>query len=283
LTSRWASLALPVLLTLAALISDPTLAQDFPKYGDEIYQPRLRQPGKDVMWLPTPDEMVTRMLDVAKVHKGDLVYDLGAGEGRLPIAAAKRGATAVGIEYDPAMAALARRNAARAGVADKVTIITGDIFKEDFSKATVVTLYLLPELNLQMRPQLLAMKPGTRIVSHQWDMGEWEADEAIVQGSGEAFLWIVPANVAGRWTLRDERGWDAQVDITQRFQRIGGTITVRDKTHPLLGAYVTGPTLGFTFEDADATVKSIRAQVDGERLAGQIRFAGNLSIVTGRR
>ena len=145
------------------------------------------------MWLPTPDGMVKRMLEAAKTTGRDIVYDLGAGEGRIPIAAAKAfGARAVGIEYDPALAALARRNAARAGVADRVTIIEGDIFKEDFSAATVVTLYLLPDLNQQLRPQMLRMKPGTRVVSHIWDMGEWEPDEAIRSSETEAFLWIVP-------------------------------------------------------------------------------------------
>src|SRR4030095_2850278 len=130
---------------LAILVATTVVGQDAPRYGDELYRPRLRQPGKDVMWLPTPDAMVTRMLQIARTTSKDLVYDLGAGEGRIPIAAAKQfGARAVGIEYDPALAALAQRNAQRAGVADKVTIIEGDIFKEDFTKATVVTLYLLP-------------------------------------------------------------------------------------------------------------------------------------------
>jgi SAM-dependent methyltransferase len=281
--TRYLALRL-TLLMLAAALAAGARAQDFPRYGDEIYQPRLRQPGKDVMWIPTPDSMIPRMLSMAKVNKGDLVYDLGAGEGRIPIAAAQQfGATAVGIEYDPKMADLARRNAQRAGVADKVTIIQGDIFKENFSKATVVTLYLLPDLNHQLRPQLLKMKPGTRVVSHMWDMGEWEPDEAVVEGESEAFLWIVPAQVAGRWTLRNQEGWEAEVRITQMFQRIGGTLTVKGKTQPLLGAYVNGATLGFTFEDSDGAIRSVRAQVDGDRLAGQLRFVGNVSHVNGRR
>ena len=273
-----------VVAACVALLCANAFAQGFPKYGDELYQPRLRQPGKDVMWLPTPDAMVARMLEAAKVNASDLVYDLGAGEGRIPIAAAKRyGARAVGIEYNKDLAALARRNAEREGVADKVTIVAGDIFKEDFSKATVVTMYLLPDLNYQLRPRLLAMKPGTRVVSHMWDMGEWEPDEAFVVGEGEAFLWIVPARVAGRWTLRDDRGFAAEADIVQEFQRIGGTLTVRGKTQPLLGAYVNGATLGFTFRDADGAIKSVRAQVDGEKLRGQLRFVGNITMLTGER
>lgn len=273
------------LTVIAALaMAGCALAQDFPKYGDEVYQPRLRQPGKDVMWLPTPDAMVKRMLEAAKTTRSDVVYDLGAGEGRIPIAAAKQfGATAIGIEYDPALAALARRNAARAGVADKVTIVQGDIFKEDFSRATVVTLYLLPDLNYQLRPRLLEMKPGTRVVSHMWDMGEWEPDEAFVVEGSEAFLWIVPAQVAGRWSLRDDNGWQGEATITQQFQRIGGTLTLRGKSQPLLGAYVNGSTVGFTFQDTDGGIRSVRAQVDGDRLAGQLRFAGNLTVLRGRR
>ncbi len=272
------------LVLIAALAAGTTLAQDFPKYGDELYQPRLRQPGKDVMWLPTPDGMVTRMLEAAKVGPADIVYDLGAGEGRIPIAsAAQFGASAVGIEYDGKLADLAKRNAVRAGVADKVKIIQGDIFKEDFTKATVVTLYLLPDLNYQLRPQLLDMKPGTRVVSHMWDMGEWEPDQAIAADGSEAFLWIVPARVQGRWTLRDDKGWEGRIDITQMFQRIGGSITVRGKTQPILGAYVSGGTLGFTFVDTDGATRSVRAQVNGDRLLGQLRFVGNASILTGSR
>lgn len=259
-------------------------AQDFPKYGDETYQPRLRQPGKDVMWLPTPDAMVTRMLEAAKTTRFDTVVDLGAGEGRIPIAAAKQfGAKAVGIEYDGKLADLARRNAERAGVADKVTIIQGDIFKEDFSKATVLTLYLLPDLNYQLRPQILAMKPGTRVVSHMWDMGEWEPDEAFTVEGSEAFLWIVPARVAGRWSLGDDKSWAAEIDVTQHFQRIGGTITIKGKTQPMLGAYVSGAILGFTFVDNDGAIRSVRAQVNGDRIAGQLRFVGNVTLLSGRK
>ena len=161
---------------LAITLTTPLAAQDFPRYGDALYEPRLRQPGKDVMWLPTPDAMITRMLQAARTTSADIVYDLGAGDGKIAIAAAKQfGARAVGIEFDSNLAALAKRNVERAGVADRVTIVEGDIFKEDFSRASVLTLYLLPDLNQQLRPRLLAMKPGTRIVSHLWDMGEWEA------------------------------------------------------------------------------------------------------------
>jgi len=270
---------------LAAFVATPLAAQDGPRYGDELYRPQLRQPGKDVMWLPTPDAMVTRMLAAARTSSSDLVYDLGAGEGRIPIAAAKEfGARAVGVEYDPALAALARRNAQRAGVADRVEIVEGDIFKQDLSAATVVTLYLLPELNQQLRPALLRLKPGTRIVSHRWDMGEWEADESHRAADSEAFLWIVPAAVAGRWTLRDESGFvDADVELQQQFQRIGGTMTLRGRTQPLLGAWVQGDIIGFTFVHHDGGIRSVRARVEGNTLSGSVRFAGTLTPFTGRR
>jgi len=277
------------LLLLASLLAlpfaTPLGAQDFPQFGDDLYRPRLRQPGKDVMWLPTPDAMVERMLAAAKTTSRDVVYDLGAGDGRIPIAAAKQfGATAVGIEYDGELAALARRNAARAGVAGRVTIVQGDIFKEDFSRATVVTLYLLPDLNQQLRPRLLAMPPGTRVVSHAWDMGEWEPDATFRIAQSEAFLWVVPARVEGRWTLQDEGGFiTGELELTQRFQRVGGTITLRGKAQPLLGAYVEGETLGFTFVAPDGGVRSVRAKVDDAGLSEALRFAGNVTPVTGGR
>ena len=275
-----------VLMSLCVLaLSAPLVAQDFPQFGDELYRPRLRQPGKDVMWLPTPDAMVTRMLQATKTTRADIVYDLGAGDGRIPIAAAKEfGAKAVGIEYDKDMAALARRNAERAGVVDKVTIVQGDIFAEDFSQASVVTLYLLPDLNQQLRPQLLRMKPGTRVVSHLWDMGEWEPDDTLHAGESEAFVWIVPAQVGGRWTLSENTDrWEGELDITQQFQRVGGTLTIRGATQPLLGAYVQGATLGFTFVAPDGGVRSVRVRVDGDNLSGSLQFSGHLTPIAGRR
>ena len=148
-----------------------------------------------------------RMLEAVKATKDDLVYDLGAGDGKIPIAAAKEyGAKAVGIEYNPEMAEFARRNVKRAGVDNLVNIITGDIFVEDFSKATVVTMYLLPQLNVKLRPTILKMKPGTRVTSHQFDMGDWEPDQHLKIETRDAYVWIVPAAVGGEWALKDEGG-----------------------------------------------------------------------------
>ena len=274
-----------IVLAAVATLAPWSFAQDFPRYGDALYEPTLRQPGKDVMWLPTPDAMVKRMLAAARVGRGDVVYDLGAGEGRIPIAAARDfGATAVGIEYDADLAALARRNAERAGVADRVTIVRGDIFREDFSRATVVTLFLLPDLNQQLRPQILALRPGTRVVSHMWDMGEWEPDEKVSTDDSQAFLWIVPAPVAGRWRLAEEDGTSlGELELVQRFQRVGGTLCLRGRTQPLLGAFVNGATLGFTFVDPFGAVRTLRAQVAGDALAGKTNFVGTTAPVTGRR
>jgi len=276
-----ATTLLVAVLTAAAAAS----AQPAPVYGDALYQPKLRQPGKDVMWLPTPDAMVARMLAAARTSRDDIVYDLGAGEGRIPIAAARDfGAMAVGIEYDKALAALAERNVVRAGVADRVRIIAGDVFKEDFTRATVVTLYLLPELNHQLRPQLLAMKPGTRVVSYMWDMGEWEPDDTIALGGDQAFLWTVPAPVAGNWTVRDGKGATvAALAIAQQFQRVGGTIAIAGKVQPLLGAFVQGPTLGFTFIAADGGVRSARLRIDGGRASGTMLFVEQATPITATR
>src|SRR4051812_5720818 len=191
---------LRLVVLLAALSCAAFATAQTAPYGDEVFQPSMGQPGKDVIWIPTPDTLVTAMLAAAKVTGDDIVFDLGAGDGKIPIAAARQhGARATGIEFNPDMAELARRNARRANVENLVTIVTGDIFKEDFSRATVVTMYLLPDLNLKLRPLILQMKPGTRVVSHAFHMGDWDPDERLSAEAREAYLWIVPANVEGTW------------------------------------------------------------------------------------
>ena len=172
---------LKVWLTIfSAFFALNAFAQSIFEGGDDKYQPRVGQEGKDVVWVPTTNELVSIMLRTAKVNSTDLVYDLGSGDGRIAITAAKDvGARAIGIEFNPEMAQLAQRNVDRSGVSDRVKIINGDIFVEDFSKATVVTMYLLPELNLALRPTILKMKPGTRVTSHAFNMGDWDADVEI--------------------------------------------------------------------------------------------------------
>ena len=238
----------------------------------ETYVPQRGQMGKDVMWLPTSDDLVLKMLDAAKVGPEDELVDLGAGDGKIPIAAARQfGARAWGIEYNKDLAALAQRNAQRAGVAERVRIVHGDIFKEDFSKATVVTMYLLEELNAQLRPAILAMKPGTRVLSNTFSMGDWEPDQVIRVSNGTGYFWTVPANVAGLWTLSglDEKG-NATLKLDQTFQRLGGTLTLQGKTQNLLGARMEGSALHFSFINADGLLKAVKVLVNGQVLSGEV-------------
>jgi hypothetical protein len=238
----------------------------------ETYVPQRGQMGKDVMWLPTSDDLVLKMLDAAQVGPKDELVDLGAGDGKIPIAAARHfGARAWGIEYNKDLAALAQRNAQRAGVAERVRIVHGDIFKEDFSKATVVTMYLLEELNAQLRPTILAMKPGTRVLSNTFSMGDWEPDQVIRVSNGTGYFWTVPANVAGLWTLSglDENG-KATLKLDQTFQRIGGTLTLQGKTQNLLSARMEGSALHFSFINADGLLKAVKVFVNGQVLSGEV-------------
>jgi SAM-dependent methyltransferase len=238
----------------------------------ETYVPQRGQMGKDVMWLPTSDDLVFKMLDAAKVGPQDELVDLGAGDGKIPIAAARLfGARAWGIEYNKDLAALAQRNAQRAGVADRVRIEHGDIFKEDFSKATVVTMYLLEELNEQLRPTILAMKPGTRVLSNTFSMGDWEPDQVIRVSNGTGYFWTVPAQVGGVWSLSglDEKG-NATLKLDQSFQRVGGSLTLEGKTQNLLGARMDGSELHFSFVNAEGLLKAVKVSVNGHELSGEV-------------
>jgi precorrin-6B methylase 2 len=188
------------------------------------YEPQVGQAGKDVVWVPTPQVLVEKMLDLAKVTPQDLVIDLGSGDGRTVITAAKRGATAIGVEYNPDMVALSQFNAKEAGVADKATIVRGDIFEYDFSKANVLTMFLLPSINMKLRPKILDMRPGTRIVTNSFTMEDWEADqtETVTDDCTSwctAHLWIVPAKVDGTWTMPS-----GSLTIKQEFQNFTGTL-----------------------------------------------------------
>ena len=192
---------------------------------DNNFTPQSGQAGKDVVWVPTPQALVDTMLAMANVTSADYVIDLGSGDGRLVITAAKRGATALGIEYNPDMVELAKRNAMEEGVSAKATFKQADIFESDFSQATVITLFLLSDLNLRLRPTLLNMKPGTRIVSNTFSMSDWESDLTVrlneMASWSTAHLWIVPAKVDGNWKLDG-----GQIKFTQKFQYITGTLTM---------------------------------------------------------
>ena len=205
------------------------------------YTPSIGQPGKDVVWVPTPSVLVDTMLDMAKVTRDDYVIDLGSGDGRTVITAALRGARALGIEYEGEMVALSRRNAQRAGVADRATFEQQDLFESDFSKATVVTLFLLPDINRKLMPKLLAMKPGTRVVSNSFPIGDWIPDQTVnlTQENGceaawcTAMLWIVPSRVAG--THATPQG---ELALEQSFQMLTGTLKTASATIPVEGRVV---------------------------------------------
>jgi hypothetical protein len=253
---------------------------------DQVFQPQVGQSGKDVIWVPTPDELVSRMLKAARVTKDDLVFDLGAGDGKIAIAAARDfGARAIGIEYKKEMAELGQCNAERAGVADRVRIINGDIFKEDFSKATVLTMYLLPELNLRLRPTILKMKPGTRVVTNSFTMGDWEPDQVLSGPGNTGYYWMVPAQVEGSWALDGVDGsGGATLALTQRYQRVGGTITIGGKSQPLLEPRLEGADLRFAFIDSSNNLRSARATIDGNALKGETGTNAYLSSpFTGKR
>ena len=187
------------------------------------FEPRVGQPGKDVVWVPTPQALVDKMLDMAKVGPSDYHMDLGSGDGRTVITAAKRGATAVGVEFNPDMVALSRRNATKENVGNRATFVQGDLFKADLSKATVITMFLLPSINMQLRPSLLNLKPGTRIVSNTFTMEDWDPDQTqTVENCSSwctALLWIVPAKVQGTWKTAT-----GNLTLTQEFQKLSGNL-----------------------------------------------------------
>jgi precorrin-6B methylase 2 len=208
---------------LPALVVTLGAATAWAQATQKPFEPQVGQAGKDVVWVPTPQTLVDKMLDMAKVTPQDFVMDLGSGDGRTVITAAKRGARAMGIEYNPDMVALSERNAKTAGVTDKATFVKADLFETDFSKATVVTMFLLPSINLKLRPKILDMKPGTRIVANSFNMEDWEADETETVGGDctswcTALLWIVPAKVEGTWTTPK-----GDLKLTQQFQKVTGS------------------------------------------------------------
>src|SRR5687768_5650861 len=222
--AKWRSTSLIVLLALAVGTSMPAAAQTAPAAKE--YQPAVGQEGKDVIWVPTPQSLVERMLQMAGTKPTDYVVDLGSGDGRTVITAAKKfGAKALGVEFNPDMVELAKRAAEKEGVAAKAQFIRGDIFQTDFSQATVLTLYLLPSLNVKLRPTILNMKPGTRVVSHAFTMDDWQPDQVDSSEGRTAYMWIVPAKVAGTWKL-DAPGAGAkayEVTFTQQYQNVGGS------------------------------------------------------------
>ena len=242
------------------------------------FKPHVGQQGKDVVWVPTPDEVVERMLNAAQTKPEDYVIDLGAGDGKIAIAAAKKfGARSLGVEYNPDMVALAQRNAQAAGVLGKAQIVQGDIFTTDFTQATVLTMYLLPSLNMKLRPQILAMRPGTRVVTHAFNMEDWEPDEASDVDGRRVYLWVVPASVAGRWAmeLSGAGGSDKlSLNFDQRYQKIEGVAYLGSTLAGLREPRLSGFRISFAYVDNHGARRDFTGRVTGATMEGSFRTDG---------
>jgi hypothetical protein len=245
-----------LLLALSIVLATGVLPR---AQATDTYKPTVGQPGKDVVWVPSPQALVDTMLDMAKVTPQDLVMDLGSGDGRTVITAARRGVRAMGVEYNPDLVQLSKNAAAAAGVSARATFVQADLFTVDLSRATVITMFLLPTLNLQLRPTLLNLKPGTRVVSNTFHMEQWEPDEKITLGPDgcaswcTAMLWIIPAKTQGTW--RTPQG---NLTITQTFQMISGTLG----STPITGK-LTGDQIAFTAASTQYT-----GRVNGNTIQG---------------
>jgi Methyltransferase domain len=234
-----------ILAVSLVFLSGSLLCQEKVK---EDYRPEPGQEGKDVRWFPTPQTLVDKMLDMAKITPADFLIDLGSGDGRTVITAAKRGVHGIGIEYDHDMVELSKRNAIKEGVNDRVEFIETDLFKYDFSKATVITLFLLPEINLRLRPGLLELKPGTRIVSTTFTMQDWQYDDMVKIADNTskwttAYLWIVPAKVGGTWKFNG-----GELKLVQKFQMVTGEIIMGGKLSKITAGKLRGNKLTFNAE-----------------------------------
>ena len=252
--------ALLIVLTFAA----PAAAQ-------QKFEPQVGQAGKDVIWVPTPEDLVERMLRMAQTTSNDFVVDLGSGDGRTVIAAAKKfGARSMGVEFNADMVDLSNRSAAREGVTAKAKFIRGDIFETDFSQATVVTMYLLPGLNLKLRPRILDMKPGTRVVSHQFNMDDWQPDETTNLDGRRAYLWIVPAKVQGNWRIQSGAdAWD--VNLEQKYQVLEGSVRLGQLQAGLREPRLVGDRISFVFVDNAGVRREFSGRVNGSSMEGTVK------------
>jgi SAM-dependent methyltransferase len=275
------AVALVAAVSLAA-VQGAAFAQAAAEKKAEEYTPQVGQAGKDVVWVPTPDALVERMLEMARVTSKDYVIDLGSGDGRTVITAAKKyGVSALGIEYNPDMVALSVKAAEKAGVSDRAKFIKADIFETDFSKATVITMYLLPALNIKLRPKILDMRPGTRVVSHAFNMEDWEPDQTATVEGREAYLWIVPAKVQGNWALavpagNGEEKW--QVALKQSFQKLSGTATLGGKSYPLMETRLRGADVAFSFVDGNGIKRQFSGRAAGDKMDGTTAAQGGAKV-----
>ena len=255
--------AVALLMTAAIALAQPV---------EKPFEPFSGQPGKDVVWVPTSQALVDRMLDIAKLTPADIHMDLGSGDGRTVITAAKRGARSTGIEYNPDMVELSKANAAKAGVTGKATFVKADLFETDFSQATVITLFLLPDINLKLRPKILDLKPGTRIVSNTFTMGEWKDDETATVEDKDgcsyyctAHLWVVPAKVAGTWRFAQ-----GELTLKQEFQMVQGTLRSGANALPISNAKLRADQFSFSAGGASYT-----GRVNGNNIEGSVSTGGN--------
>ena len=233
------------------------------------FKPEVGQGGKDVVWVPTPQALVDKMLDMAGVTAQDVVMDLGSGDGITVITAAKRGARAIGIEYNPDMVELSKANAEKAGVSDKATFMKADLFESDFGQATVITMFLLPQINMKLRPKILDLKPGTRIVSNSFTMEDWTADETATVTEGcqtwcTALLWIVPAKVEGRWQTAG-----GELTFVQTFQQVSGTLQKNETSAAITDGRLRGEDLSMTIDGAQYA-----GHVNGNTIEGTVTTSG---------
>ncbi len=266
-------------VALSAGVSIVLLSGFALSFAGELYQPKSGQLGKDVVWVGNPESMVQKMLDVAAVTPQDYVIDLGSGDGRNVIAAAKRGARAHGIEYNGELVELAKSLAAKERVSDRATFERGDVFAADFSKATVVVLFLTPEMNIRLRPKLLALKAGARIVANTFAIGDWNPDQSFTTSDNcEKFcsgrLWLVPVKVAGMWKLPE-----GELVIKQNYQSFSGTLTSANGAAPISGR-IRGDQIAFTASGTQYTGKVDGAVMEGfARKSGLDRkFRGTLTV-----
>ncbi len=250
-----------VLLALALVL--PAHAQTPPT---EL--PQIGQVSKDSVWVPTPERMIRRMLQLADVSTDDVVIDLGAGDGRIPIHAAKHfGARAVGVELEANLVRLARATAAAQGVGDLVQFVQQDLYEADLSKATVIALYISPDVMRRLTPRLFALNPGTRIVSHQFQLDGWEADEQVYVDGRLGYLWVVPAHVRGNWTIR--AGEDSfRVGVEQTRQKLQARGERDGKPIRIISARLRGNEFSFTAFDPDGGARQFQGRIDGSRMEG---------------
>jgi hypothetical protein len=230
------------------------------------FRPEVGQAGKDVVWVPTPPVLVEKMLDMARVTPQDYVVDLGSGDGRNIIAAARRGARALGVEFNPKMVELSTRTAANEGVSDKASFVQGDMYEADFSQATVLALFLLPDNMMKLQSKFLDLKPGARIVGNTFGFQDWSPDEQETISTDcsswcTALLWIVPAKVEGTW-----HSPQGELTLTQQYQMLTGTLTAGGRSGPIAGGRLRGDHISFTMAGAEYS-----GRVNGDTIEGAVK------------